>query len=107
LRDEAFGTRTRARSLKHPVRAAEDIYRISREMFKAEDLGGLKVRLIGVGVAGFEEDGQLSLFETPDAAQHKVDRVMADIRQRFGKTAITRASLAERPEKKHRAETQS
>ncbi len=100
LRDEAFGTRTRARSLEHPIRAAEDIYRISREMFRAEDLGGLKVRLIGVGVTGFEEGGQLSLFDSPDAAQHKVDRVMADIRRRFGKTAITRASLAGRPEKK-------
>jgi nucleotidyltransferase/DNA polymerase involved in DNA repair len=110
LRDETFRTLSRARSLDHAVSASADIYRIARDLFRAEDLGGLKVRLIGVGVTGFDDAGQLSMFDTPDNAPGRVDRVMADIRKRFGKDAITRASLApgkmpETPRKPPKEET--
>ena len=101
LRDETFRTRSRARSLDHPLRAAEDIYRVIREMFRAEDLGGMKVRLVGVGVTTLDEGDQLSLFGAEEKDRYRVDEVVADIRKRFGKSAITRASLVDRSEKKY------
>jgi len=99
VRDESFRTRSRARSLEHPVRTAQEIYRVARDLLRAEDLGGLKIRLIGVGVTALEGGDQLELFGDRDESTHRMDEVVADIRRRFGKTAITRASLVDRPEK--------
>ena len=97
LRDETFKTITRSRTVNSPIMSCEDIYREAREMLSVIDLGDLKVRLIGVGVSGFEPVGQISLFETLPPRNDRVENVMADIRERFGKNAIIRASLL--PEK--------
>ncbi len=76
--------------------SGEDIYRETRALFRAENLGGLKVRLVGVSVSGFEEDAQLSLFESKEPARKdKLEEVIAKVRGKFGKTAITRATLIE------------
>ncbi len=96
LRDETFATVTRARTLPEAVMSGEDIYRETRALFRAENLGGLKVRLVGVSVSGFEEDAQLSLFESKEPARKdKLEEVIAKVRGKFGKTAITRATLIE------------
>lgn len=98
LRDETFKTLTRARRLSTAVMATEDIYSIARELYRHEDLGDLKVRLIGVSISGFESAGQTSLFDSDSSRAKNVEHVMADIRERFGKSAITRATLIN-PEK--------
>ena len=97
LRDETFRTLTRARTLEIPVSASEDIYLEALDLLRRETLDGLKVRLIGVGVSGFDEEAQLSLFSEPDGKKTAIDSVMADIRDRFGDNAIDRASLADNP----------
>jgi len=97
LRDETFRTLTRARTLEIPVSASEDIYHEALDLLRRETLDGLKVRLIGVGVSGFDEEAQLSLFSEPDGKKTVIDSVMADIRDRFGDNAIDRASLADNP----------
>ena len=97
LRDETFRTLTRARTLEIPVSASEDIYLEALDLLRRETLDGLKVRLIGVGVSGFDEEAQLSLFSEPDGKKTVIDSVMADIRDRFGDNAIDRASLADNP----------
>lgn len=98
LRDETFKTITRSRTAEHEVSAAEDIFRIARELLRAETLDGRKVRLIGVGVSGFDEAAQTGLFDTGDARRNRVQDVMTDIRQRFGSKAITRATLIDAPQ---------
>jgi DNA polymerase-4 len=95
LRDEAFKTITRSRTLPQAVMAGEEIYREARDLLRGEKMQGRRVRLIGVSVSSFEEEQQLSLFEeTVSGRKDKVEEVIAQVRQRFGKNAITRAALA-------------
>ncbi len=96
LRDETFLTVTRARTFDRRIVAAEDIYREGLDLFRHEDLHGRRVRLIGIGVSGFEADDQISLFAGDDEGDRKlkVDKVMARIRDRFGRDAIARAGAA-------------
>ncbi|MBN1291202.1 MAG: DNA polymerase IV [Candidatus Latescibacteria bacterium] len=93
LRDETFRTVTRAHTLDSPVMTAEDIYHIALDLLRNEDLRGLKVRLIGVSVSGFDENCQTSLFDAGSERKEKVEELLDNIRGRFGKGAITRASL--------------
>ncbi len=99
LRDETFKTITRARTLSKAVMSGEEIYRTARAILRGENAGNQRVRLVGVSVSGFDEDPQLSLFGSPaDERPDKLEEVIARVRDRFGKNAITRASLA--PERK-------
>ena len=93
LRDETFKTITRSHTLDRSIMSGEEIYEEARNLLKSEDLTGRKVRLIGVSVSGFESGDQTSLFEDVSQQKNKVEEVMADIRGRFGKGSITRASL--------------
>ncbi|MCE5248861.1 DNA polymerase IV [bacterium] len=93
LRDETFRTVTRSRTLDRSIVSGEDIYREARDLFRKENLKGKKVRLIGVSVSGFEFEAQTSLFDHGSERKEKVEKLLADIRGRFGKGAITRASL--------------
>lgn len=95
LRDETFKTITRSRTLPRGIMAGEEIYRESRALLRKENLGGRRVRLIGVSVSSFEDDPQMPLFDESSAARtDKVEEVIAAVRGRFGKDAIVRASLA-------------
>jgi len=93
LRDETFRTVTRSATLGKTISAGRDIYREALTLFRAEDLGSRKVRLVGVGVSGFQDEEQTSLFGEETARTAKVEDVLANIRDRFGRDAITRASL--------------
>ncbi|HDY90079.1 MAG TPA: DNA polymerase IV, partial [bacterium] len=96
LRDETFKTVTRARTLEHTIMSGEEIFRETRNMLRAEDNSGRKIRLIGVSVSGFESGDQTSIFDNDTKRQNKVEEVLANIRDRFGKDAITRASLVKK-----------
>ena len=61
-------------------------------MLRAENFKG-KVRLIGVGVSGFEKGGQTSLFDSESGKKEKIEELLSDIRNRFGGKSILRASL--------------
>ncbi|MFC1551095.1 DNA polymerase IV [Candidatus Latescibacterota bacterium] len=100
LRDETFKTITRSKTLPRLIKSGEEIYSQSKKMFHTEGLRGKKVRLIGVSVSGFDEDEQISMFEDASEQKNKVEDLLADIRGKFGKTAITRASLIENKNEK-------
>ncbi len=93
LRDETFKTITRCRTLERRVMSTEDIYQLTLDIYRGESHGMRKVRLVGVSVSGFETVSQTSLFEDTSARTNRIEKVVADIRGRFGKEAITRASL--------------
>lgn len=91
-RDENFRTTTHARSGKTPTNVASDLFQIASALFD-EVHGSLKVRLLGIGVSGFSDPVQKSLFEeeTPRRGA-RIDELRDTVRKRFGKEALVRAS---------------
>ena len=100
LRYESFQTITRSHTFQHPLLSGEEIFNEAKNLLQSEDIGSRKIRLIGVSVSGFETVDQTSLFDDSSEQKNKVEEVLADIRSRFGKEAITRASLLQTNQKK-------
>jgi nucleotidyltransferase/DNA polymerase involved in DNA repair len=100
VRTGDFTTWTRARTLSTPTDLTEVIVCAARQLFRERiRLGTQGLRLLGVGVSGFEPAGagQGALF--PDAAEErarKMARVTDAVRDRMGDKAITRARLLPR-----------
>lgn len=91
-RDETFKTTTHARSRKVPTNIAAELYEMASVLFD-EVHGSRKVRLLGIGVSGFDAPAQKSLFEdhTPRRGE-KVDELRDKVREKFGRKALVRAS---------------
>ena len=99
LRYGDFSTLTRRKTLSEPTCLADTIYGESRALLRERTEAGRRpVRLIGVGVAGFEHEGstQGSLFKN-DAAdrdrKERLERTADAIRSKLGNEAIGRASV--------------
>lgn len=100
VRSSDFETLTRSITLKSPTNSTNEIYVAARELF-----GGLKrhlaVRLIGVRVENLEPEAQSLFQDTLEAsvtgsmvAQAKSERVLDEIRAKFGNQSIERAAQA-------------
>ena len=88
-----FVSRTRRVTLPEPVADTDNIYRAARELLGRFDLRR-PVRLTGVAVAGLCEERPLSLFQDVRADRGvALERVTAELRERFGKGTLTRADL--------------
>lgn len=95
---------TRSRSLAGPTCATQTIFDIACELLQAESLP-LPVRLIGLGVSGFESPAprQAALpgldmsADEPDAQSEarrlRLDKALDTLRTRFGKGVIQRGRL--------------
>jgi nucleotidyltransferase/DNA polymerase involved in DNA repair len=89
-RDEAFRTLTRAETLAAPVDSGNELFRTAWALFQGVH-GARKVRLLGIYASGFgAAAGQRDLFATPSSP---ADRLRDVISERFGESAVTRASL--------------
>jgi len=98
IRFHPFETHSRSRTL--PVRTASDgvIFRTAWELFQAEAWAGKPVRLIGLGLSGWEaqDSVQPDLFgtEAPDPHPHpqdqQLDETLDAIRRKFGKGYLQR-----------------
>ena len=100
-----FRTITRRVTLEAPVCATESIYETACDLLDHVRLEG-KVRLIGLGVSGFDnQPRQLSLpFGTkadPDREKRraKLDHIMDELQNKFGKTSVVRGRLFQPPDK--------
>ena len=105
LRWDGFETHTRQRTLDAPPTTTERLWPVARQLFRELDDPSRRVRLIGVGVTGFDEDPvrQLSMFGTgADGGETVKDDDEADLRiagaldalnERYGRDAVTRAAL--------------
>jgi len=93
LRWADFTTLTRQTTLAQPVDDGAAILATVRELF-ARVWQGQPVRLIGVGVSGFAEEGarQISLWEQPDARAERLSEVVQELRRRYGAQALRRGS---------------
>ncbi len=91
-RDETFKTLTHARSGKTPTNIAADLFEVAARLFD-EVHGSRKVRLLGIGVSGFEAPAQKSLFEEESTDRGpRIDELRDKVREKFGKKALVRAS---------------
>ena len=91
-RDETFRTTTHARSGKTATNVASELFDTAAALFD-EVHGSLKVRLLGIGVSGFAEPVQKSLFEQQGPTRGaRIDELRDSVRRKFGKEALVRAS---------------
>ncbi|MEO8501478.1 MAG: DNA polymerase IV [Vicinamibacteria bacterium] len=98
-RDETFKTTTHARSRKVPTNVAANLFALAAELFD-EVHGSRKVRLLGIGVSGFDDPAQKSLFEDQGHGRDaQIDEVRDKVREKFGRKALVRASDLERGNK--------
>lgn len=92
LKTASFRTLSRQLSLPAPTDDRDLIARAAGRLLAGFDLDE-PIRLIGVGTFGLscrESRGQLELFPEEDA--HRLDEAIDRVRDRFGRTAIRRAS---------------
>jgi DNA polymerase-4 len=99
-RDETFRTRTHARTLAMGLDSGNEIFEVISALF-AEVHRGRRVRLLGVYASHFGPGSpQLELF-AEDPRPSPADRVRDEVTRRFGKGALTRASLLGRQERRN------
>jgi len=96
IRFRPFETHTRSRTL--PVRTASDgvVFRTAWDLFQAETWVDKPVRLIGLGLSGWAEQGSMQpdLFGTeppePHPEDQRLDETLDAIRRKFGKGYLQR-----------------
>ncbi len=94
IRLEDFSTFTRSITLKQPTHSSEELFQHVRKLFMAFDRQGQRVRLIGAALSNLQQgEAQMELFAGNDDRKDKLDRVMDDVRKKFGASAIQRASV--------------
>jgi DNA polymerase-4 len=92
IRDAAFRTITRQRTLVDPTDLTEPIYRAALELARPE-VRGIRVRLLGVTASHFGEPNQLALFGPQEPRRRRATEAADEVRRRFGDRAVTRARL--------------
>ena len=98
VRLEGFETFTRSRTVEDPLDGMQAIKSVAMELYRNFDRGGKKVRLIGVGLSNllFEgdtmESEQQDLFAQKSAEPSPTDRVLDDLKAKFG-DRVGRGSL--------------
>ncbi len=96
VRDSTFRTVTRQRTLREPTDLADPIWRTALDLVRPE-VRGKRIRLVGVGVHGLGEPGQLGLFAPDDDRLRRATEATDVLRRRFGERAVTRARLLDLP----------
>jgi len=92
IRFHDFTTIVRSKSLIENSNQTEKIWQAVKSLFNAAlPSGRVSIRLLGVGVSGFDNEDSLQgdLF-SEDAKYDELDKLTDDINQRFGKLKIHR-----------------
>ncbi len=96
VRFSDFRTITRATTLPRATDVTQEIWQAADEMLSRRlPDGHLPIRLLGVGVSGFDDAQpvqQMLFDEAEHATQENLDRAADQIRQRFGESSLGRGS---------------
>jgi len=98
IRDPSMKTITRSRTLTAPTENTETIYEAACSLFQTHWKSGAPVRLLGVTVQNLQPREtaavQLDLFDFEKRPkQEQIDRVMDQIRDKYGENAILKAGM--------------
>ena len=92
LRDNTFCTITRSATISY-TNNTEDIYNLAKKLLHSNWDGKTPLRLLGVSLSQLvKEFEQKSLFDN-DEKKRKLNKVMDEIKDKFGDGAIFRAKL--------------
>jgi DNA polymerase-4 len=94
LRFEDFSTFTRHKTLSHHTNMTDEIFRISKSLYKQFQDKEKPVRLIGVGVSHLapEKGMQTSLWDVDNERKMRLEKVMDQLQEKFGHSALTHAN---------------
>lgn len=93
LRWADFTTLTRQLTLEHATDLDDEIYEAAGQLFEQTWPPGKRVRLLGVGVSGFETPArQLSLWDHTPEPDRRLQDTLDDLHDRFGDQAVRRGS---------------
>lgn len=92
VRTADFSTLSRSRTLPAATDVGRELYLAARDLLAATDLGGRRVRLVGVRAEGLGQAAarQLTLEEAVDdgsGARRRAEQAMDEVRHRFGARA--------------------
>jgi DNA polymerase-4 len=91
-----FSLRSRQARLPEPVADTTSIHRAACALLERLPLGGKRVRLTGVAAADLCREAPRLLFPDESAARRrKLERVVLEVEDRFGRDGLTRADLLE------------
>ena len=94
VRDAAFVTRTRSRTLEIPTAEAGQLYPIVTALLDTAWAPEQPVRLLGVGAAGLVDgDAGVQLDLLSPSRWDDAERVADRVREQFGEAALTRGAL--------------
>jgi DNA polymerase-4 len=98
IRRADFTTFTRQRALGVHTDDTAVIAAAAKQLLAAwlQEQPRAAIRLLGVGVSELQEGMQQDLFSAPNAPA-RLDSTVDGIRERFGRAALTRASLLQKP----------
>jgi DNA polymerase-4 len=101
IRDGAFRTVTRSRSLRACTNNTRTLYRMARALFEnwRSNHRATPIRLLGVGVSGLEpaNAGEGSMGDRREGrAEGDIDRVFDEINRRFGEAGVVHGQVLRR-----------
>ena len=94
LRTKDFEDKSHQRKLLEATSSTKDIFAEAKELLQEMYIKGTSIRLIGMRVDNLVEkdEKQLSLFSHQNSEkQEKIDKVVDDLKQKYGYNSITRA----------------
>ena len=94
LRTKDFEDKSHQRKLAEATSNTKEIYALAKELLHEMYIKGTQIRLIGMRVDNLieKDELQLSLFGQQDnEKQEKIDKVVDDLKQKYGYNSITRA----------------
>ena len=94
LRTKDFEDKSHQRKLPEATSNTKEIYSLAKELLHEMYIKGTPIRLIGMRVDNLieKDELQLSLFGHQDSEkQEKIDKVVDDLKQKYGYNSITRA----------------
>ncbi len=95
IRSNDFKDSSHQKKLSIPTDVTDEVYKISKELFRELWDGRTHLRLMGISLSDIANEGeQISLFDGEDKENsRRLDKTVDEIRSKFGRDKISRAAV--------------